>query len=883
MALAAGSRLGPYEIVEMIGAGGMGEVYKARDPRLERVVAVKVLPAHLSSSEEIRQRFEREAKAISQLSHPHVCALYDVGSHEGTEYLVMEYLEGETLADRLGKGPLPMEQVLRYGIEIADALDRAHRAGIVHRDLKPGNVMLTKGGVKLLDFGLAKLHAAVAQQALSDVSRLATEARASQPMTEKGTVLGTFQYMAPEQLEGGEADARSDIFALGAVLYEMATGRKAFAGKSQASLIGSILRDDPPSVSEIAPMTPPAFNRVVKTCLAKDPEDRFQTAHDVKLQLAWVAEGGSQAGLPAPVVARRKHREKLAWVVAGVLAVAAAALAFGYVRRAPASPRTVRFEVGTPEEVTSIDAPRLSPDGRFIAFNAVDSTGKTRIWLRPLNALLAQPLAGTDGTARPFWSPDSRFLGFFADGKLKKIEVTGGPAQKICDAPTGADGSWSPADVILFDGRSTDPIQRVAASGGSPTIAVKPEPSRKETTVGWPEFLPDGRHFLYLATGAKPDDSMYRVGLLDSTESQPLAPAQTLVTYAPPGYLLFVRDKTLVAQRFDLKARRMQGEPVPLAEHIATDSVGLARFSVSRNGTLAYRTGESGNRMLWVDRAGKDVETLGDPAEYHDPAFSPTGDRIAFDLIDPRTGKSDIWIRDLARGVNSRFTFSPEVAFDAVWAPDGRRIVFSLGNGWDLYEKPADGEGQEKLLLHSDEQKIANSISQDGRYLAYQSRGRETAWDIWILPLFGDGKPFPFIKTRFIEVLPVISPDGHYLAYQSNESGRAEVYVATFPSPGGKWQISSAGGAEPRWRSDGREIYFRSADQKLMAVSVELAPRFSAGVPKVLFQSRFETDITRNRYLPSPDGSKFLAVGTLGRESITPTTVVLNWFAELGR
>ena len=883
MALNAGSRLGPYEIVEMIGAGGMGEVYKARDPRLERTVAVKVLPSHLSSSEEIRQRFEREAKAISQLSHPHVCALYDVGSHEGIEYLVMEFLEGETLADRLGKGPLPIEQVLRYGIEIADALDRAHRAGIVHRDLKPGNVMLTKGGVKLLDFGLAKLQAAVAQQALSDVSRLATEARASQPMTEKGTVLGTFQYMAPEQLEGGEADARSDIFALGAVLYEMSTGRKAFAGKSQASLIGSILRDDPPSISEIAPMTPPAFNRIVKTCLAKDPDDRFQTAHDVKLQLAWVAEGGSQAGLPAPVVARRKSRERMAWAMAGILALAAAAFAFGYVRRAPAPARTVRFEVGTPEEVTSIDAPRISPDGRFIAFNAVDATGRARIWIRPLNSLAARPLAGTDGTTRPFWSPDSKFLGFFAEGKLQKIEVTGGPAQKICDAPTGADGSWSPEGVILYDGRATDPIHRVSASGGSPTVAVKPDASRKETTVGWPEFLPDGRHFLYLATGAKPDDGMYRVGSLDSTQSQPVAPAQTLVTYAPPGYLLFVRDRTLVAQRFDLSSRKMQGEPVPLAEHIATDSVGLARFSVSRNGTLAYRTGESGNRILWVDRAGKDLETLGDPAEYHNPAFSPSGDRIAFDLIDPRTGKSDIWIRDVARGVNSRFTFSPEVTFNAVWSPDGRRIVFSLGNGWDLYEKPADGEGQEKLLLHTDEQKVPLDFSRDGRYLTFQSRGKDTGWDVWVLPLFGDGKPFPFVKSRFIEVLPVISPDGHYLAYQSNESGRFEVYVQTFPSPGGKWQISSTGGTEPRWRSDGREMFYRSAEQKLMAVPIDLAPRFSAGVPKALFQSRFETDITRNRYLPSPDGSRFLAIGTLGRESITPTTVVLNWSTELGR
>ncbi|HYK41271.1 MAG TPA: protein kinase [Thermoanaerobaculia bacterium] len=877
MTLNSGSRLGPYEIVEAIGAGGMGEVYKARDTRLERTVAIKVVPDHLSKDEDVRQRFEREAKTISSLSHPHICALYDVGSQDGVEFLVMEFLEGETLTDRLGKGPLPVEQLLRYAIEIADALEKAHRQGIIHRDLKPANVMLTKSGVKLLDFGLAKAVAAMSPN--SSMTALPTVAP---NLTQAGTILGTFQYMSPEQLEGKDADARSDIFAFGAVLYEMATGRKAFEGKSQASLIGSILRDEPAPVSVVQPMTPPALDRVVKTCLAKDPEDRWQTARDVLLQLKWIQEGGSLAGLPAPVAARRKNRERIAWAVAAAFAVAAAALGFAVLRRPQVPLHTVRFEIGTPEEVTSVDAPRISPNGRVIAFNAVDTTGKTRIWVRALNALTAQPLAGTDGTTRPFWSPDSRMLAFFADGKLMKIDASGGPSQKICDAQTGSDGTWSGDGVILFDGRSTDPIMRVSAAGGIPTVAVKPEPSRKETTVGWPEFLPDGRHFLYLATGAKPDDNLYRVGLLDSTESLPLAPAQTLVTYTPQGYILFVRDKTLVAQKFDLKSRKTAGEPIPLAEHIATDSVGLARFSVSRDGTLAYRTGESGTRLLWVDRSGKDVETLGDPAEYHDPALSPSGDRLAFQLDDPRNGKADIWVRDVARGVNSRFTFSSGDSLEPVWSPDSKTIVFRSGPGWDLYEKPADGEGQEKLLLHTDEQKIPTDFSRDGRYLVFQSRGKETGWDIWALPLFGDRKPFPFLKTRFTEVGAVLSPDGRYVAYQSNASGRAEVYVQTFPDPGGKWQISTAGGYEPRWRSDGRELYYRGDDQKLMAVGIETSPKFTAGVPKALFQSRFETSITRNRYLPSPDGSRFLAVGTLSRESITPTTVALNWFAELG-
>ena len=446
----------------------MGEVYRAMDTRLDRTVAIKVLPPHLSASEEMRQRFEREAKAISQLSHAHICALYDVNREGETEYLVMEHLEGETLADRLAKGPLPLEQTLQYGMEMADALDKAHRQGIVHRDLKPGNIMLTKSGVKLLDFGLAKAMAPAA--AKSGATSLPTMAGSVQNLTEAGTILGTFQYMSPEQLEGKEADPRSDIFAFGAVLYEMATGKKAFSGSSQASLIGSILRDDPTTISEIAPMMPPAFNRVVKTCLAKDPENRFQTAHDVKLQLQWIAEGGSLAGVPAPVVARRKNREKLAWAVAAVAFVAAALATFGYLRRAPVAPLTARFDIAAPENLTSIDMPRVSPDGRYIAFNATDASGKTRIWIRALNALSAHVLEGTDGTTRPFWSPDSRFLGFFAEGKLKKVEVSGGPPQKVCDAPTGADGSWSSEGVILFDGIRGDPIQRVSASGGAPVV-----------------------------------------------------------------------------------------------------------------------------------------------------------------------------------------------------------------------------------------------------------------------------------------------------------------------------------------------------------------------------------------------------------------------------
>jgi len=877
VSLAAGSKLGPYEILSPLGAGGMGEVYKARDTRLDRTVAVKILPPRFSEDADMKQRFEREAKAISALAHTNICALYDVGNHEGTEYLVMEHLEGQTLSERLAGGPLPPDLLLRVSVEIAAALDAAHHAGIVHRDLKPGNVMLTKSGVKLLDFGLAK----TALPAVKSSSATSLPTEVPRAITQQGTILGTFQYMAPEQLEGKEADVRSDIFSFGAVLYEMATGKKAFDGKSHAALISAILKDEPPPVSAAAPMTPPALDRVVKTCLAKDPEDRFQTAHDIKLQLQWIAEGGSQVGLPAPVAHRRKSRERLAWGLAAAAAVAAALLGIGFVKRAPAPPHLVRFEIPNPDGITTIDAPRISPDGRTLAFNAIDSTGKSRIWVRPLNSLTAQPLAGTEGTTRPFWSPDSRFLGFFAEGKLKKIEISGGPPQKICDAPRGSDGSWSSEGVILYDGTGSDPIYRVPAAGGTPAAAVKPDTSRKETQVAWPEFLPDGRHFLYMATGQKAEENAYRIGSLDSGESQALAPAQTLVTYAPPGYLLFVRDKTLVAQPFDAKALKIKGEPVPLAEHIGTDSVGLARFSVSRDGTLAYRTGESGDKLFWVDRSGREGEPVGDPGEYHNPTFSPGGDRLAFDLGDSRSGRPDIWIRDLKRSVSSRFTFNKDGAFCPLWSPDGRLIVFSVND--DLFEKAVEGQGEEKLLVKSDELKIACDWSRDGRFVAFMSQGKETGWDIWVMPTFGDRKPVLFLATQFAELMPVFSPDGRFLAYQSNESGRMEVYIQSFPGPGGKWQISASGGSEPHWRADGRELFFRAPGQKLMAVDVQTGSSVTAGMPQPLFQGRFDMGLARNRFLPTADGKRFLTVAPLGREAMTPTTVVLNWNADLGR
>ena len=833
MTIETGARLGPYEILGPIGAGGMGEVYRARDTRLGRDVAVKVLPAHMSSSAELRQRLEREAKTISQLSHPHICTLHDVGHQNGTDYLVMEFLEGETLADRLAKGALPMDQALKIGIEIAGALDAAHRSGIVHRDLKPGNVMLTKSGVKLLDFGLAKL-AAPDKAAVSQATSLQTALQESQPLTTRGTILGTFQYMAPEQLEGGEADARSDIFSFGCVLYEMLTGQKAFTGKSQASLIGSIMNTDPPPISSIQPMIPPALDRIVKGCLAKDPEHRWSTAHDVMLQLQWIAEGGSHGrgagarrrAAQEPREARlgrrgrrpaRRRRPRLRLCPPRAEASAAHALrdrgaAGGHDDRRPAD-LSRREDSGVRRDRHGRQGPDLGAAPERAHGAAPSGHGRRR---SPL-LVARQPLRRVRGRRR---HEEGR-----RDGRASH--------QDLRRAVGASDGSWSPEGVILFDGTGADPIYRVAAAGGTKAVAVGLDAARKETSVGWPEFLPDGKHFLYLVTGEKPEDSAYWIGSIDSKEKKMLAPAQTLVTYSPPGYLLFVRDKTLVAQPFDAKALKTTGEPIPLAEKIGTDNVGLARFSVSRDGVLVYRTGDSGGRLLWRDRAGRELDSLGDQAAYTNPALSPAGDRLAFNLADPRSGKNDIWVRDLARGVNSRFTLGAGNNFRPLWSPDGGTIVFSSDREGtpDLYEKSTRGQGGEKLLLKSDEPKSASAWTRDGRYIGYTSQNPKSVTDIWVLPTFGDRKPIPVLVSPFLESQPMFSPDGRFVAYVSNESGAAEIYVQTFPDGGGKWQVSSSGGVDPSWRGDGKELYYRSPDQKLMAVEIRSGARVPGGHP----------------------------------------------------
>ena len=887
MPLTPGTLLGPYEIVAPIGAGGMGEVYRARDTRLGRDVAVKVLPAHLSLSAEVRARFEREARTISSLNHPNICTLFDVGREGDTDYLVMELVEGETLADRLEKGELPPADALRIGMQIADALDRAHRAGIVHRDLKPGNIMLARSNAKLMDFGLARATGMAGPASGSGVTiaALTHSPTVAQPLTTEGTLVGTFVYMSPEQLEGKEADARSDIWALGCVLYEMATGRRPFSGKSQASLITSIMGTEPAPIAQVAPMSPPGLDRLVRACLAKDPEERIQTAHDVKLQLQWVAEGGSQAGVPAPVAAKRRRREGLAWALFAVAALAAVAL--GVLQLMP-KPRanSVVFELTPPPHVGAVDLPRISPDGRQLAFNATDSTGVTGVWVRALSSLEARHLPGTEGATRPFWSPDSRYLAFFSGGKLRKIDIAGGPPQVVCDAPRGADGTWGKRGVILFDGSSADTVQRVSAGGGVATGATALNRAAGESFTAWPQFLPDGRHFLYLAYDGAGERTL-KVGDLESKTLKSLGPAGSRTEYAS-GHLLFVRQGALLAQPFDLGGLKLKGDPFPIAENVEYDVSGSARFSASSQGTLVYRAGgaNASRKLTWVDRTGRTLGTIGAPGLYDDPAFSLDGKQLAVRLASNGGQSGDIWIWDLSRDLGSRFTFAATDVNNATWSPDGARIVYSLAQpgGVDLRIKPLGGAGADSVLYASKEEKYASCWSQDGRYLAYISRSgfEGQRWDIRVLPMTEPGKPIPVVATPANESGPAFSPDGKWLLYSSDESGQSEVYVQAFPGPGGKSRVSTQGGREPMWRGDGREIYYLTSARQLMAAAFEpgMPPRL--GLPSKLFDAPVIRDTyVRNRYQPSPDGQKFLLNKIEGETQVGATTVVLDWLGNL--
>jgi eukaryotic-like serine/threonine-protein kinase len=886
-----GTRLGPYEIVSPVGAGGMGEVYKARDTRLDRAVAIKVLTSRLAGSGDPRARFEREAKAISALNHPHICTLHDVGHEGDSEYLVMEFLEGESLSQRLAKGRLPLDQVYRLGAQIADALDRAHKHGIVHRDLKPGNIMLTKSGVKLLDFGLAKLRAeasAVDSICTTFIAGAPDRRDAGGPLTDRNVLIGTLPYMAPEQLDGKEADTRSDVWALGCVLYEMVAGKRAFAADGQASLMSSILTSEPQGMTEHQPQAPADLDHLIRACLAKDPDDRWQSAHDVMAELRWIAERGPVSGVVAPGPPGRRRRDRAVAAAAILLALGlAAALALLALRPRAGGQETTRFVVLSPLDGDFAPGLAVSPDGRQLAFVA---GAQGQIWVRPLAALEARSVPGTEGARFPFWSPDGRSLGFFANNKLMRVDLAGGAAQPLASANDGRGGAWGRTGVILFAPTPTAAIHRVPASGGADEAVTLLDKARGESDHRWPVFLPDSRHFVYLARTRMPENHALVAGSLDGPEAKVLVTGlQTSLAYAAAGgYLLYVRARTLVARPFDPERLQFTGEPVPLAQ--AVDPIGegspgtaYAFFAIGGS-TLAYRAGVRViSQPTWFDRGGRELGRVGPPGDFDEPALSPDGRDVALDRNDDLL-TSAVWRLDLERGALSRLSFGAGSALAAAWSPDGSRVAYTCSQLRSLCLRPASGAGDEEVLLTSDAAKLVDDWSPDGRFLLFEEVSRKTTTDLWYLPLAGARKPSLYLQTPFDETHAKFSPDGRYVAYTSKESGRDEVYVQSFPAAGGKWQVSTDGGDQAQWRADGKELFFLGLDRKLRAVAVKTGRGFEPGAQRVLFEARTAVPAglaSRASYAVSGDGQRFLVDEIVSDGGRIPITVVLDWTKDL--
>jgi Tol biopolymer transport system component len=899
VSLNAGTKLGPYEIVAPLGAGGMGEVYRARDTRLGRDVAIKVLPGHLSSDADLKQRMEREAKSISALNHPNICTLHDIGSQDGIDFLVMEYLEGETLADRLHRGSLLLQEVLPIAIQISRALDKAHRRGIVHRDLKPANIMLTRHGPKLMDFGLAKPALALASSSGENpltpstptLSMAALSASAS-PLTQKGTVVGTFQYMAPEVLQGSEAEAASDIFSFGCVLYEMITGRRAFEGKSQFSVLGAILDKEPEAVRVLRPDTPPHLDEIVRRCLAKDREQRYGCMHDVALALESLPHSKADA---APIDARQPAL-RAAWLIAGFAAAAALTLAAVLLFRAPQLAPMVRSYILPPAGtvfvtmVPTAGTPVLSPDGSQLAFTARDDKGKVLLYVRPLNSLNAAALAGTEDAMYPFWSPDSQQLGFFAGSKLKTIHAAGGPPLILCDVPNGRGGAWGSKGTIVFTPTPNSALMRVSAGGGTPEPASRLNTAQGENSHRWPQFLPDGNHFLYWSRnshGAQ-EHALY-TGSIGSLDAKLLVKNESMAIYTP-GYLLFLRDQTLMARPFNARTLELSGDASPIVEHVANNG-GVARpvFSVSENGEIVYQAGDTsgGWYLFWQDREGKRLGSVPQSARYFYPSISPDSTRLAVTLADMQ-GLGDIWIFDLKRGTSTRLTFGAALLTFPTWSPDGKTIYYSstIKGPPHIYAKAADGSGGERAVLETENMvELVQDASADGRYLIYTRRDNTNQTranlDIWALPLSGDNKPFPVVETPFDDIAATISPDGKWLAYQNNETGRAEVYVTAFPKGGSKWQASTEGGWKPRWRRDGKELFFLNVSDIVTAVDVSTSNgALRLGVPHALFPA-LGVQRQAGAYDVSSDGKKFLINSGDVKEGNEPLTLIQNWPAAL--
>lgn len=890
MTLTTGTRLGPYEITALIGSGGMGEVYKAFDTRLERTVAIKILSSSLTRDSNARQRFAREARVIAALNHPHICSLFDIGQHEGADFLVMEYLDGETLADRLVRGRLPLDQALRYAIEMAGALAAAHEAGIIHRDLKPANVILTRSGAKLLDFGLAKLRHEIPAVLMGATTT-------DQPLTGEGAMPGTLQYMAPEQLEGQDADAQSDIFAFGTVLYEMLCGRKAFEARTQASLVARILESEPPPLSTLELPVPAALDFLVRTCMAKSPHARWRSAHDLLLELRWIDQDRSSPSAVAPVVTSPTASRRWWYAAAAAFAMLLAALLFFALRpSAPArSASRARFDIALPERLGFDwpDWPVVSPNGERLAFTA-RSEGIRQLWVR-LNDSTTVALPDTEGAAYPFWSPDSRTLGFFAGGKLKRVDAGGGPVTIVTDGFSVGRGAWGRDGIMLFVPRPNGPIHAVPDRGGASRPVTALNTSRAETSHQVFRFLPDGRHFLYGASGSQP--TVY-VASIDGAAVKEVLRGVTAATFVQPGYLLFNRQQTLMAQPFDPIALEAQGTPQPIAQ------IAGSAFWASDEGTLVYRPyGTSATGLVWIDRSGQRTGIVGPPAYYQQVVLSPSGRRAAMQRIDTDTGNPDIWTVDLITGIPSRLTLNPALDSDPVWSADERRIAFTTfrtGTGtvdvWDLVsgkedplfempptEQPAPAADRQSSgsMTSLAPARIPQGIALDDwtadGTLVVRTFGRA----VFAVPP-GDRRPVLLADTPYVEDQTQVSPDGKMIAFNSDESGRWEVYIATFPAFTQKRQVSNAGGMQPRWRHDGKELFYLAADGAMMAADVSLAGQPTSGLPSRLFQTRLSPSPNVPQYDVSADGSRFLTLepSASGGE---PITFVLNWMAGLGK
>jgi eukaryotic-like serine/threonine-protein kinase len=847
----------------------MGEVYRARDTKLKREVAIKILPDEFSRDPDRVSRLQREAEVLASLNHPNIAGIHSLEEADGSRFLVLELVEGETLAERIKRGPIPVDESLNIARNICEALEAAHEKGVVHRDLKPANVKITPDGkVKVLDFGLAKAFETEASKA-----NLSQSPTLSMAATNAGVILGTAAYMSPEQAKGRTVDKRTDIFAFGCVLYEMLTGRAAFDGDDVQDILGAVLKSEPDWM-RLPAETPPGVRKLLRRCLEKNVKNRRSDAADVRID---IEEALAEPATPPTTPPARSAR--LAWIVAGILLLATAAsvpFAIIHFREPVREDPAIRFDVLAPENATVLGAaPAISPDGKRLAF-AASLKDKTQLWIRPLNSLTAQPLPGTENADDPFWSPDNRSVGFFADGKLKKIDVSGGPPQTLCNLPgPPRGGAWNSDGVIIF-ALGAGPLYRVSSSGGAavPLTTV----GAGETGHRGPSFLPDGRHFLFFATGKQ---GIY-AGSLDTKDPILLRTSASTAAYAPPGYILFVQEGSLMAQRLDVGTLKLTGDAFPVAEHVGLVNATIGQFSVSDRGVIAYSSGAGGDRQLArLDRAGKLIEKIGSPTDYFDLALSPDQTRAAVQRND-----NDLWIVDLIRGVPSRLTFNPAVEDWPVWSPDGSRVLFNFNaNGpADLYSKASSGAGTEEPVLKSGTNKNPTDWSRDGRFVLYENQERQTGADLWVLPLFGDKKPQLFLQTPFNETMARFSPDGKWVAYVSDESGSPQVYVQTFPPSGGKWQISTQGGYTPRWRGDGKELFYMSPDRKIMSAALNPnGTTFEVSSPTALFQTQVDLAPGTNRYDVSPDGQRFLMSTPIENTTSPPITVITNWLAGIER